>query len=134
MAPVRGGPAGAFRRYVGRELTVRIRGLDGGGDVQIHIEHQSGAALIVPLCRRVARERGPELSTTGFDGTGFTLTLDEPSRSLEIVASAPTPILGGGTRVTLDNGEDVVPAVSRTTRVSGDEDTMPIDLERDAST
>jgi hypothetical protein len=112
-----------------KDVTLRLRGLDGQGPVRVHIEHHSGAALIAPSCELEVVTGGYRLSTTGFDGTSFRIDVDEAARTVKIEASAATGILGGGTAAVLERGEDIAPAVGL--RASGDEPTMPIIVKKD---
>lgn len=118
------------RQYSHGEVSVRIRGLDGAGQVRVHIEHKSGAALIVPFCSKTDGKQGPELATTGFDGTDYHMSIDEVHNTLTVTASAPSPILGDLTTLTLKRVEDLSTTDSGALRVTGDEDTMPIVLKK----
>jgi hypothetical protein len=114
------------RRYHGSGLTLRIRGLMTPHPVRIHLEHESGAALIVPGCREEPGIKGPRLETVGFDGTIFTVELDEQNGTAAISASQETPILGGGTTARIQRGPDTEESALR---VTGDEETMPIEVK-----
>ncbi len=119
----------AERRYQGEGITLRIRGLGAGARapiVRLHIEHESGAALIVPGCREAMGASGPRMETVGFDGTIFTIELDEKTGFAAISASQETPILGGGRDARIPRGADLEDSTLRTT---GDEETMPIDVK-----
>jgi hypothetical protein len=118
--------ASVERCYQGLGITLKIRGLFTSHPVRIHLEHESGAALIVPGCREGPGPKGPRLETVGFDGTVFTVELDEQANTAEISATAETPILGGGTRASVPRGPDLV---DNTVRLTGDEETMPIDVK-----
>jgi hypothetical protein len=112
------------RRYSVAEVALRIRGLEADGPVRLHIEHKSGAALIVPSCEKEAIDGGFRLATTGFDGTDYEVFVDERANTVEVVASSPSPILGGEKSAIFIRGDDIEPAVG--VRTSGDEPTMPI--------
>jgi hypothetical protein len=114
------------RTYLGDGLTLRIRGLTTPHPVKIHLEHESGAALIVPGCREGPGPRGPRLETVGFDGTIFTIELDDQAGTAAISASQETPILGGGKTARIQRGPDVEDGALR---VTGDEETMPIEVK-----
>ena len=113
------------RCYQGEGITLRIRGLFTPHPVRIHIEHETGAALIVPGCREGPGPRGPRLETVGFDGTVFTIELDEDAQVAILSATQETPILGGGTTARIPRGADIEDSL----RVTGDEETMPIDVK-----
>jgi len=82
-------------------MSLRIRGLDVEGPVRVHIEHSSGAALIVPTCEKQPIDGGVRLMTTGFDGT------DSRSRSTSATTwfgsarAGASAILGGETSAVL---------------------------------
>ena len=114
------------RRYQGDGITLRIRGLLTAHPVRVHLEHESGAALIVPGCREAPGVKGPRLETVGFDGTIFTVELDEQDSTASIQASQETPILGGSKTARIPRGPDVE---DTSLRVTGDEETMPIEVK-----
>jgi hypothetical protein len=112
-------------------VAVQVRGLeDPGAPIKIHIEHLSGAALIVPECHRVKSEVGIVIETRGFDGTDYRLTLDEQKRTMRIAASKPSLILGDKLELELPRVEDLVATPAAAIRVTGDEVTMPIVVKR----
>jgi hypothetical protein len=113
------------RQYGQDDIQVRIQGLENGGEVRIHIEHKSGAALIVPSCEKVQTAEGFEISTTGFDGTDYQLSIDELKATITIRASRASPILGGASSTVLQRRADIAPAQRVELRMSGDEVTMP---------
>jgi hypothetical protein len=121
-------PEAGIRHYASGDLSLSIRGLEGSGPVRIHLEHKSGAALIDPFCAIEDLEQGRMLSTQGFDGTGYRITIDEARATAQIEASAPSEILGGAISVVLPRGEDL--ASGGPLRITGDEDTMPITVRK----
>lgn len=120
----------SIRQYKDEEVLVQVKGLDAGLKVRVHVEHKSGAALIVPDCQAQKDDRGYDLSMVGFDGTDFRITLDEPGQTIRIVASAVTPILGDKTELVLPRIADLGPHDSGELRITGDEVTRPIDVKR----
>lgn len=118
------------RQYGSGELTLRLRGLEREGPVRLHLEHKSGAALIVPACERRSIPAGHELRTRGFDGTDYRFTVDEVARVVRIQASAPTVLLGGSTEAAVVRGEDLTMPQLAALRITGDEDTMPISVKK----
>lgn len=113
--------------YKDGEVTVRVRGLEGGGSVRLHIEHKSGAALIVPDCTRTRHEHGTRFQTRGFDGTTFTLELDDAGLSLDVHSSQQTDILGGLRQRTLARVRDLE-VRPQGLRITGDEVTRPLSV------
>jgi hypothetical protein len=116
------------RVYSGDGIELRVRGLGGRHRVRIHLEHSSGAALIVPGCEERIGDHGPRLVTAGFDGTTFTIDFDDGASLAVITSSQTTPILGGGVSATIARGDDVE-LDPKALRVTGDEETMPIPVK-----
>lgn len=116
------------RLYLGDGVRLSIRGIGTSHPVRIHLEHESGAALIVPGCEEGPGDKGPLLKTVGFDGTTFTIALDEEANDASIEASQPSPILGGGQKARIERGPDPTPD-EQSVRVTGDEATMPIQVK-----
>lgn len=125
-SPENAAPRDTTRLYTDGEVTVRLRRLESGSTVMLHIEHLDGAALIVPQCPRELAESGPILATQGFDGTLFRVHVDEGPRTLRIESSAPSAILGGLTARTLVRRADELPRAAMRLRMTGDEVTHPI--------
>ncbi|MCK6547099.1 hypothetical protein L6R52_14715 [Myxococcota bacterium] len=121
--------AGTIRRYTADAVTLRIRGLETSA-VRLHIEHASGAALMVPDCAREPRGATILLTTTGFDGTRFTVALDDAAKTATVTSSAPSAILGGADHLVLARAADIVPPPLPSRRITGHESTMPIALDR----
>lgn len=117
-----------IRHYTAGNLSLTIRGLDGSESVRIHLEHKSGAALIVPYCEAADLEHGAKLSTNGFDGTDYRITIDDAAETALVEASRATAILGGATSIVLPRAADL--ASSGPLRITGDEDTMPITVRK----
>ena len=80
------------RRYTGEGLSVRVRGYERN-DVRLQIEHESGAAMIVP--HAVKEGESARLLTTGFDGTRYIFLIDDDKGTLSISSSVESPLLGG---------------------------------------
>jgi hypothetical protein len=118
------------RQYRHADVTVQVSGIEGGGRVKFHVEHKSGAALIVPECEQKAGKQGPELETRGFDGTDYKMIFDEVHNTLKIIATASTSILGDQRELELLRAEDLMLSPSSPLRVTGDEPTMPISVKR----
>jgi hypothetical protein len=118
------------RQYKNEDVLVQIKGLDQGLRVRVHLEHRSGAALIVPECDARVHENGYDLEMRGFDGTGFKMTLDEPERALRIFATAPTPLLGDKAALELPRAEDLGTPQPAPLRITGDEVTRPIGVKK----
>lgn len=116
------------RLYLGDGLRLSIRGLGTSHPIRVQLEHDSGAALIVPGCEEGPGEKGPLLKTVGFDGTIFTISLDEETNEAAIEASQASPILGGARSARIMRGPDPTPD-ERSVRVTGDEATMPIEVK-----
>ena len=116
------------RLYQDREVSVRLRGLDGPAGVRIHLEHQSGAALIVPACARESSEGAAVFRLTGFDGVQFTVTVDPVGDHLWLRTSGPSLLLGGQRERKVPRGPDPEPQ-NRGICVTGDESTMPIPVD-----
>ena len=116
--------------YRGERLSVRVTDPAIEGGVGIRIEHDSGAALIVPSVRASKSQDGLHVRLTGFDGNTFEVTVTDGWGRVIVSAERETPILGGGSaaqasrRPELEREPDQV-------RVTGDEATMPIDVEDD---
>lgn len=118
------------RQYKNADVVVQIKGLDAGLRVRVHLEHKSGAALIVPECDARVDEHGYDLEMRGFDGTGIKMTLDEPARALRIVATAATPLLGDKAQLELPRAEDLGTPAQTELRITGDEVTRPIIVKK----
>lgn len=114
------------KHFQSGDLRVRIGWLEGRERCHVHIEHKSGAALIVPSCPREIAGDSIRLETTGFDGTTYSVTIDGEESTVVIESSAASPILGGGTRAVVPRSLD---GESGAVRVTGDEETMPIQLK-----
>jgi hypothetical protein len=85
---------------------------------------------MVPECSREREGSSVRLATTGFDGTRFVVELDDEAHTATISSSAPSAILGGVDRLVLARTEDVVPPPATARRITGEERTMPITLDR----
>lgn len=118
------------RQYKDEDVLVQVKGLDVGLKLRVHVEHKSGAALIVPDCQAQVEDHGYDLAMVGFDGTDFRITLDEPGQTIRIVASAVTPILGDKSELVLPRIEDLGLHDPGELRITGDEVTRPIDVKR----
>lgn len=118
------------RQYRNEDVLVQIRGLDLGLRVRVNLEHKSGAALIVPECDARVNEHGYELELRGFDGTDYKVTIDEQARTLTIVASAATMLLGDQSKLALARTEDQANTGPTALRATGDEVTKPITVKR----
>lgn len=120
----------AVRQYRSDGVTIQVRGIEDGARLKIQIEHESGAALIVPECEPQRDATAIIIETRGFDGTDYRLTVDEAKNSVRIAASKSSAILGEKLELELPRVEDfATPAVSAM-RVTGDEVTMPISVKR----
>ena len=116
------------RRYQTEELLLDVRGLGSEHGARLSVEHESGAALLVPRTKVATVDDVLQLETTGFDGTHYVVELGE--ERARITASAPSPILGGATELELPRTEVPKPAPGAL-RVTGDEETMPIPMAKE---
>lgn len=117
-------PTMQARQYGDQNLWVKIRPKLTGVDV--HIQHESGAALILPNCLTTPSGAGFKAEGTGFDGNTFRIEVDDATASLRVACTHESPILGGArdVRLPLDNLHKPAPPSER---ITGDEDTAPID-------
>lgn len=114
--------------FHGPGLKVRLTDPAVEGGVGVRIEHESGAALIVPSAPSHPQKDGLRVRVTGFDGTDFTLKIAPGFEQVEVQASRATAILGGqtaGVALRVEVGQNKPAPV----RVTGHESTMPIDLD-----
>lgn len=116
------------RRYETPEVTVDVRGLFTDHGVRLNIEHTSGAALIVPRADTTEIDGGVRLVTTGFDGTEYTVDILE--ETVVVKSNVPSQILGGLDHLEA-NRVEVKKSDLGPLRVTGDEETMPIQVGDD---
>ncbi len=121
-----------MQRYEFKGVGLRVRLVDPAveGGVGIRVEHDSGAALIVASVYGESDGDGLHLKITGFDGTRFDFRVDTHWRRIVMKASMDTPIFGGHRTATADRvqeGREKAPL--STVRVTGNETTMPIDVD-----
>lgn len=109
-------------------LSVRVTHPTREGGVGVYIEHTSGAALMVPSTQAERTQDGLHARVSGFDGTHFEIIVRGDFAEAEIRASTPSPIIGGDTRATAARRKDLEGGRGPV-RVTGDESTMPIDVE-----
>lgn len=116
------------RRFKATGLEIRLIDLGPGRGTRVDIEHATGAALLVPRADVVPMERGLRFSITCFDGVELCLDLDGSGEELVVASTAPTPLLGGATRVSAKRiaADERRPGALR---VTGDEATMPIPVD-----
>lgn len=119
-------------RYEFRSPGLRVRLVDPAieGGVGVRIEHDSGAALLVRSVIAKKTEAGLHVDVTGFDGTQFAIDVDPEWASVQIRSSSPTPILGGGQEAAALRAK-AAESESGPVRVTGDETTMPINVDED---
>ena len=114
-------------RYLSESLEVRVRKLPRGQGLRIHMEHTSGAALIIPSCQAEVTNDGMRATTTGFDGTHYELLIAD--KALEVRASQPSTLLGGKTTATILRTDDILLSTGAI-RITGDEVTVPINTDK----
>lgn len=114
--------------FRGDGLSVRVTQPSREGGISLYIEHESGAALIVPSADAVATQDGLRARVSGFDGTSFEVALSGDHQRVEITASTPSPILGGRREAIATRRTDLE-GPRGPVRVTGDESTMPIDVD-----
>lgn len=112
--------------YRGEELSVRVANPTPDGGVSLHIEHATGAALIVPSTPQSRTDDGAFVTVTGFDGNLFQIRISE--ERVFIQAEQASPILGGGREADAERRRDLEKN-DGPIRVTGDESTMPIDVD-----
>lgn len=116
--------------YRGEGLSVRVTDPAIEGGVGIRIEHESGAALIVQSAEAEKSQDGLRVKLTGFDGNGFDVTVTDGWGRVIVHAESATPILGGGQTAEATRRPDLERTPDKV-RVTGDEATMPIDVDED---
>lgn len=116
--------------YRGLGLSVRLTQPAVEGGVGLYIEHESGAALMVPSVEVRSTQDGLRADVTGFDGTCFEVEVRADFSEVEVRASSPSAIIGGGTRAVAKRRADLE-APRGPVRVTGDESTMPIEVDEE---
>lgn len=117
-------------RYEFRAPGSRVRIVDPAieGGVGVRIEHDSGAALIVPSVIGERTQVGLRFDIVGFDGTHFVIELPDDRSQVSIRAEPTSPILGGRDQIIAARTPEHEKA-SGPVRVTGDETTMPIAVD-----